>query len=261
MFLFSYGAITPQDLAEKIGFAGEPHQAYIKGYEMLFRGPRALATLVKKEGTVTYGYVVPLIKSDILALEDWEAPGEYRMKQVTVEANFGAGFTETKGITFVSVHPDKNKTTTIEYLKKVVANVTQFWRSPTGGELTFEQLKRNPRLKAKKRKNPPQRLYYTDEEVEKWMEHWDAVGDNFVENIFKGDDWRQGDHPNYHFAMFLIDYIDYMDDEHEDPNGIRKRHLEKTIIQQNPRKRLAKHCLKRKPKKAAKNPKFEELFE
>lgn len=125
MLLFVYGAFAPSDLAERVGFSGEGHPAFIENVTREIRKPGVM-TLQKSPASQVLGYAVNIEQSEIDALKDWEVPREFKTENVIVNVDFGHGFVTRPGVTFVSKSKQSDQASP-SYIKRVSEVVREFW--------------------------------------------------------------------------------------------------------------------------------------
>jgi len=137
-FLFCYGSNNPQQLADRLGRRNvTSHAAYLEGYERVFRGfsrnwGGGTASLRRKDGAVTFGYVAKVSPRDLDALDRFEGVGlgiykrsmlEVIVPDLTARQHFAVGYVSRKR----EFNPP-----TWDYLEAVADTISAFWQGENG---------------------------------------------------------------------------------------------------------------------------------
>jgi hypothetical protein len=137
--LFSYGSNNMDQLAARLGHTVDGTAAFVEGWQRVFRGHSTrwgggVATLVKKDAGVTYGYVASVSSYDLDILDEYEgvASGRYRRKNMKVRV--GPSFTAAPRQAVVYVSSSRAfGAPTAAYLKAVAKTVGEFWDNVNPG--------------------------------------------------------------------------------------------------------------------------------
>lgn len=129
--LFSYGSNHPGQLAQRLGHDVEGRGAYAPGWQRAFRGwstkwEGGTATLVKKRGGVTYGYVTDLPARDFAVLDRFEGLGVH-YERALIDVFVGDDRRKSRAIAYLSLSKDFNPPSEA-YLRAIVKTVSPFWQ-------------------------------------------------------------------------------------------------------------------------------------
>ena len=147
-FLFSYGSNNPKQLSERLEYSVRGAQgAYADGWQRVFRGYSrnwggGVASLLRKSGSTTYGYVAPVTAEDLDILDRYEGvrSGNYKRQQITVTTADGE---EIRAVAYISRSREFNEPTKA-YLRATAKTIGQFW-SGSGGPVKVSDIPiRNP---------------------------------------------------------------------------------------------------------------------
>ena len=147
-FLFSYGSNNPKQLSDRLEYWVRGAQgAYADGWQRVFRGYSrnwggGVASLLRKSGSTTYGYVAPVTAEDLDLLDRYEGvrSGNYKRQQITVTTADGE---EIRAVAYISRSREFNEPTKA-YLRATAKTIGQFW-SGSGGPVKVSDIPiRNP---------------------------------------------------------------------------------------------------------------------
>lgn len=159
LYLFSYGSNHPAQLAERLGHdVREARGAYVEGWQRVFRGwsrrwEGGVASLERKPGAVTYGYIARISPSDLDLLDRYEGVaqetrpsgrvGNYVRR--TLEAATADGRAVPAAVYVASSR--ERSAPSKAYLDAVTKTVGTFWSGvrPESFPLRDEDLKRRRR--------------------------------------------------------------------------------------------------------------------
>lgn len=141
-WLFSYGSNNPDQLAHRLGHTGfEVTAAVLPGYERVFRGfsrrwSGGTASLRKKRGANTYGFLAKVSSSDLATLDRFEGVpmGVYERAKVDVEAEGGI----ITAYAYIHTSTEFNAPSRA-YLEAVAKTISGFW-SGSSGRVTADQI-------------------------------------------------------------------------------------------------------------------------
>ena len=152
-YLFSYGSNNPEQLSERLEYSVRGAQgAYADGWQRVFRGYSrnwggGVASLLRKSGSTTYGYVAPVTAEDLDILDRYEGvrSGNYKRQQITVTTADGE---EIRAVAYISRSREFNEPTKA-YLRATAKTIGQFW-SGSGGPVKVSDIPiRNPKRTGK----------------------------------------------------------------------------------------------------------------
>lgn len=132
VWVFNYGSNHQVQLAERVGDPSEVHAAHVDGYQRVFRGHSrgwgcGVASLQKKAGSRTYGYVARVTPDQLDLMDRYEgvnlSPPKY--KRIKVKASIYGGETVT-AVAYVSTSRKKTIPSQ-EYLEACAMTVGGFW--------------------------------------------------------------------------------------------------------------------------------------
>lgn len=136
-YLFSFGSNHPTQLATRLDVLESSltiYPAYAPGYERAFRGfsqgwAGGSATLLKKSGAKTYGFVVKATDEGLRRLDLYEgvAQGIYLRKMISVKLmNEKSQWKTVKALAYISSRKDFNRPSKA-YLKAVLKTIQAAW--------------------------------------------------------------------------------------------------------------------------------------
>jgi hypothetical protein len=136
-YLFSFGSNHPDQLAERMEVSKSSlmiYPAYAPGWKRAFRGfsnrwNGGTATLIKKPGAKTYGFVVKVSEGALDKLDVYEgvSQGVYSRKIITVDMlNEKDNWKSVKAVAYLSSRKDFNAPSK-KYLEAIVKTIMAGW--------------------------------------------------------------------------------------------------------------------------------------
>lgn len=136
--LFNYGSNHPAQLKQRVGSENIKgiYPAFVEGYMRVFRGYSvnwngSVATLIKKKGYFTYGYVAKITPKGLDRLRPYEGP-KYLEQRIEVQVSLknDDNFEPVSAIAFIRSGREKYEhKPSREYLKAVLKTINTFWEA------------------------------------------------------------------------------------------------------------------------------------